>query len=401
MRAAPEPSAVPPLQVLEVVGNAIVGGMEAWVQRFVAHAPAARCRFTALLPAEGPFADALRSLGTEVVVLPMPDNPPWVSIQAALGVVRARGIEVLHAHLPRAHLLAGLVGRLAHRPVLATVHGRELSLTDLEVHRAAGTHLSVVCRQSRFHALGLGVDEAFISCIPNGVDTTVFQPRPRSSAAGLRGQLGLEANALLVGFVGRLSPEKGPEVFIRAMAALAGLAAGGPPVHAVIAGDGPLQATVDGLIAERGLQGRVHRLGLCTDMPALYAELDVLVSTSWSEAMPLALMEALASGLPVVATRVGGVPDLIEHGQNGWLVAPGDAQDVAGRCAGLLADAAGRARMGRQARERAVARLDLRPGVARMVDLLWRLGRPAVTEVAGHDRASDDAAALPKLLRQS
>jgi glycosyltransferase involved in cell wall biosynthesis len=363
-----------PLHVLEVVGNAIVGGMESWVERFVEQMPRERYRFTVLLPADGPYADRLRALGAEVVIVMMADDPPWVSIQTAVALVQHRGIDLIHGHLPRAHVLAGLVGRLTGRPVVATVHGRQPSVLDMEVHRTTGTHLSVVCQASYLSALGLGVSPAQLSCEPNGVDTRRFHPRPRG---GLRASLGLAADAALLGFVGRLSPEKGPEVFLRVCGQLAGR---GVQAQAVIVGDGPMHASLQRQAAELGLAGRLHFLGLRDDVDELYGELDVLVSSSHAEAMPLAVMEGMASGLPVIATRVGGVPELVAHGETGWLVAPGDCADMAARCAALLADAPLRRRLGDAARRRAVERFDLRDGLVQLDRLLTRLARPETSQ---------------------
>jgi glycosyltransferase involved in cell wall biosynthesis len=143
-----------------------------------------------------------------------------------------------------------------------------------------------------------------------------------------------------------------------------------------------MQAEMVRLAAQLGLQQRLHFLGLREDMPALYNELDIVVSSSHSEAMPLALMEAMASGLPVVATRVGGVPELVAHGRTGWLGAPGDFSDSAGRCAALLADAALRRAMGERGRRRAVERFDLSRGVASLGQLITQLARPALSAAA-------------------
>lgn len=361
----------PRLHVLEVIGNAIVGGMETWVERFLERMPRDRFRFTALCPFEGPFANRLRALDVEVVVVPMPDDPPWSSIQVALALVNAGGVDLLHAHLPKAHLLAGLVARLAGLPVVTTVHARQLTMLDLEVHRAVGSHLSVVCRQGYFHALGLGVNAAHLSCELNGVDTSVFTPE-RAAGPGLRGRLGLDEDVPVLGFVGRLSPEKGPDVFVRAMGLLQ---AREPNSHAVVVGEGPMSAELMALAARLGLQQRLHFVGLMTDMPAVYRALDVVVSSSHTEAMPLALMEAMASGLAVVATRVGGVPDIVEHEQTGWLVAPGDFNDIAVRCGTLVVDAALRRRMGERGRQRAVEQFDLAESVDRVSRLLTRLAQ--------------------------
>ena len=130
------------------------------------------------------------------------------------------------------------------------------------------------------------------------------------------------------------------------------------------------------LIDQYGLQQQVLLTGPREDMPQVYNELDLQACTSHSEAMPLAVMEAMASGLPVVATRVGGLPDMVEHGQTGWLVARNDFDDLAARCAGLLADAGLRQRMGLRARQRVVERMNLDDCVARVAQLLSRLARP-------------------------
>jgi glycosyltransferase involved in cell wall biosynthesis len=153
----------------------------------------------------------------------------------------------------------------------------------------------------------------------------------------------------------------------------------------VLVGEGPMRDELLGLVRRYGLEGQVHLAGLWQDMPALYGELDVLVSCSHTEAMPLALLEAMACGVPAVATRVGGVPDIVEHGHTGWLVGPGDFDDIGRCCALLLGDAALRRRMGERARERAVQRLDLGPSVERVGALLERLARPVSQQ---HDSAA-------------
>ncbi len=372
-----------PIRVLEVIGNAIVGGMESWVERLIERLPRERFEFTALCPFESPYTDRLRALGVEVQCAPMPDDPPWSTVQMAAAMVTHRRIELLHAHLPKAHLLAALAGGLTRRPVLATVHGQHLTALDLELHHSARSHLSVVCRQSYFHALGAGVDPALLSLEANGVDTDRFRPGAAAapgSGPGLRATLGLAREVPLVGFVGRLSAEKGPEVFVRAMLILRSHR---PDVQAVLVGEGPMRDELQSLIARFGLQQQVHLAGLRRDMPAVYGELDLLVSCSHTEAMPLVLMEAMACGVPAVATRVGGVTDIVAHDHSGWLVAPGDFDGIGNACAELLGDSARRLRMGTSARERAVQRLALGPSVARVAHLLAGLARPAPASAVG------------------
>ncbi|MDN3922339.1 glycosyltransferase family 4 protein [Roseateles violae] len=369
------------IHVLQLLGNAIVGGMERWVERLVERLPRERFAITALLPYEAPLAERLRELEAEVLVTPMPADPSWSSVQMTAALVEHAGIHLLHAHLPNAHLLAALAGRLARRPVLTTIHGRQLALLDLELHRSVGSHLSVVCRETYYHALGLGVLPELLSHDPNGVDCEVFQPRPRSAGAeSLRARLGLAADTPLLGFVGRFSPEKGPEVFVRSVwPLLARLES----AHCVMAGEGPMLEALRREIGQLRLGERVHLIGLQTDMPWLYGEIDVLACSSHSEAMPLNLMEAMASGVPVVATRVGGVPDIVRHGIDGWLVASNDYDDIGARCAGLLGDPARRAAFGARARERALKAFNLDDSIARSAQLLSRLAGATVQQLHG------------------
>lgn len=372
------------VHVLEVVGNAIVGGMETSVQRLVERLPHERFAVTAVCPFESRFTDTLRGLGIEVLIAAMPEDLSWTSLQLVSALVHANAIDVLHAHLPNAHLLAGVAGRLTGRPVLTTVHARQLGTLDLEVHRAAGTHLSVVCRHSYFHALGLGVSAAQLSCIPNGVDTTQFAPRPGARMGALRRRFGIAAETPLVGFVGRFSPEKGPELFLRAALLLQ---AAHPEARCVMVGDGPMRGELEAFVARFGLDGLVHLAGTCRDMPAVYNELDLVVSSSHSEALPLAVMEAMASGLPVVATKAGGIPDLIEQGRTGWLVGLRDFEGLANQVAHILRTPGELQRMGTHARTRAVERFALAETVDATAQLLERLAAGGRGE-AGRARIS-------------
>ena len=174
----------------------------------------------------------------------------------------------------------------------------------------------------------------------------------------------------MVGFLGRLSPEKGPDVFLRAaLLAQAKL----QDTHFIFVGDGPLAPTLRETIARFKLEDSVHLAGLRRDVATVLNDMDVMVSSSHSEAMPLAVMEAMASGLPVVATRVGGVPDMIDQGESGWLVAPNDFDEIAIRLHQVLATPGELARMGAAARRRAVEKMALSDTVERMAALMTRL----------------------------
>ncbi|WP_170156640.1 glycosyltransferase [Roseateles depolymerans] len=367
----------PRLHVMEVVGNGIVGGMERCVERLIEHLGRGdRFRFTVLCPFEGDFTDRVRAAGAQVMVVPMPEDPPWAALQMVTGLVRHGRVDLLHAHLPNAHQLAGVVGRITGVPVVSTIHGRQIIMPDLEVHRMVGSHLSVVCQHSYYHALGLGIDPDKLSCEPNGVDTQAFHPGPRPEQ-GLRERFGLPRDTLLVGLVGRLSPEKAPDVLVRAASLLHERL---PDVHFMIAGEGPMRTQLVEAIERQGLQSHVHLLGRIDDVLPIYHDLDLQVSSSHSEAMPLALMEGMATGLCVVATRVGGVPEIVEHGRSGWLVAARDHEDIAGRIHQMLTQPDLRRRMGERARDSMVQRHPLSSRLEAVAQRLLQLARPAAAE---------------------
>lgn len=368
-----------PVRVLQVMGNAIVGGMEHWVLRLVQQLQRERFRFTALLPFDSAIAEALRAQGVGVWIAPMPDDPPWQTLQTAAALVERERIALLHAHLPNAHVLAGLTGLLTRRPVLATIHARELCTLDLQAHRSLHTHLSVVCRPTLFHALSLGADPQRLTLEANGVDTDTYRPRPRSGV--LRDALGVPASAPLVGCVGRLSPEKGPEVFVRAAARIASAL---PGAHFVCIGDGPMADALRGQARALGLAGRLHLAGARANMPAVYADLDIQLVCSHSEALPFALLEGMASGLPVVATQVGGVGDVVEPGRCGALVPAADDAALARETLQILGDPARRAAFGARSRERALQGFSQHDAVARVGALIERLAAAHPEPAAAH-----------------
>ena len=174
IRPGPRPATATPastsaLHVVEIVGALPPDGEGAplLVARLVERLGAGDgFRFTVLCPAEGPYAEQLRALGAETVVVPMPDDPAWHAIQVLVGLIRNRHADVLHAHLPNAHRLAGLAGSITRTPVLSTVQGVQLDMPDLEVHRLVASQLSVVSEAAYFHAVGLGIASERISLEP-------------------------------------------------------------------------------------------------------------------------------------------------------------------------------------------------------------------------------------------
>jgi len=213
--------------------------------------------------------------------------------------------------------------------------------------------------------------------IPNGADTARFHPASGRDAA--RRSLGWPAGGLVVGIVAALRPEKNHTLFLRTAATLTRRGAG---ARFVIVGDGPERARLEREAGSLGLGDHVAFLGAREDTPELYRAMDVAVLSSHPviETFPMALIEAQASGVPVVSTDVGSVRDVVAEGESGFIVPPGHEAALADAIARLLADAAMRERMGRAGRERAV-RFFAREGMIRAYERLFE-------EVGSGDRAS-------------
>jgi glycosyltransferase involved in cell wall biosynthesis len=191
---------------------------------------------------------------------------------------------------------------------------------------------------SRTHARYLqereGVSPGKLRVIENGIDVTAFA---ESGGSRVRAELGIGEDEAVVSMVAALRPEKAHEVLLEAAARLE---VGVRPVHFLLAGDGARREALEALSVRLGVRERVHFLGARRDVPALLRASSVLVLPSHPvvETLPLAVLEAMAAGVPVVASRVGSIPEVIESGENGLLVPPGDAPALAEAIAHMLGD---------------------------------------------------------------
>ena len=371
-----------PIRLLEIIGNAIVGGMETYARNLVAKLPRDEFEVSCMLPFESAYTASLRDLGCRTYITPLHDDPLWRSIEMAVEVVRQNRIEVIHANLPNAHTLAGIVGRVTGVPTVTTIHSRGLWIQELSVARTMGVNLITVCQEAQHAALACGLPSESVHLIPNGVDTERFTPA--RSGAAFRDSIGVNPEAILVGFVGRLSWEKGPDKFVQVAERIRNEH---PDAHFAMVGEGPAESELRNMLAANGLADRVHLAGLRRDVEDVYPAFDLMLQTSRSEAMPLALLEAMASGVPIVAIGVGGVAELVEVGATGLLVSPGDAPGcpspypgdwpgIAVAASELLRQPGRLASMRTASRRRAETLYDLRITVAETAALFTRLVRP-------------------------
>ena len=304
-------------------------------------------------------------------------------------LVRRERFTVVHTHSAKGGFLGRVAARLCHTPVVVhTFHGLSFHPYQSRIRRTAYRWLERSTRRFAHGFLAVAprvaeqaVEERLappgrIQVVPSAVDLGRIPERFDPLA---RRVLGVPRGTALIGTVGRIDAQKAPLDFIR-MAAAIGAARTG--VAFVMIGDGPLEDEVRRLAAESGVE--VILTGHRPDSAWLVAALDVFVITSLYEGLGRALTEALATARPVVATAVNGVPDLVEHGATGLLVAPADPDGAARAVGWLLDHPREAAEMGRQGRTR--VRATFAPqAMCAAVDACYRglLGLPSPTPAPG------------------
>jgi sugar transferase (PEP-CTERM/EpsH1 system associated) len=374
-----------PVRVMHVVFALQPGGMEHGVVKLVNGLDPSRVRsaicstrpagvLKALVAPHVPLFEMNRRNGNDVRLV-------WELYR----LFRRERPDVVHTHA-WGTLIEGLIAaRLARVP--SVVHGEHGTL-QLRPHQRwlqrwawcrADQTLSVSSRLAERMAAETGLSADRVLTIRNGVDLARFSPTNRAAA---RASLGLGRDECVIGTVGRLVPVKDHTTLLEAVALLRGK---GARVTLLIAGDGPLGHELVERAAGLGLDGRVRFLGHRRDVDVVLAGLDVFVLSSVSEGLSNTILEAMATGVPVVATRVGGADELVVDGVSGMLVAPSAPLEMADALSRLLADPRTRREMGAAGRARAEKEFALRAMVSRYEALYTRVGRRSAPGAAPAD----------------
>lgn len=332
---------------------------------------------------EGDMIDLAHSHGLDPVVISTLRNSAGpvadlLSLFRLYRLFRRERPAIVDLHLFKARLLGGIAARLAGVPVvIETLHGTQFagyyrplaSWALLWIERILGRLVDAVVVVSdevaqevirrklasprKLHVVQLGLElDRFM------------QARP----GRLHRELGLPEALPLVGLVGRLVPIKGVSHFV---AGAARVALDVPQARFIVIGDGPERDALDRQGRQAGLGDRLFFLGWRRDMEQVYPDLDVVVLSSLNEGTPVSIIEAMAAGRPVVATRVGGVPDVIEDGVTGLLVPPEDPEAIATAVVRLLRAPDQRRRIGMTAQASAVRRFTA-TRMVRDMDTLYR-----------------------------
>jgi glycosyltransferase involved in cell wall biosynthesis len=274
------------------------------------------------------------------------DTPHFRSaIRELVNELRRVRADVLCVHGYKAGLLGRLAARRAKVPVVAVSRGWTYESLKIRAYECLDRinlrwmdRVVCVSQGQAVKVRRAGIPEAKIVVIPNAIRMDRFNsPDPAGRAQLERlfpGRVGQ-----IVGAAGRLSPEKGFSVLVDAVALVAQSA---PDAGFVLFGSGVLREALEAQLVARGLSNRFVLAGFCSDLDRLLPELDLLVQSSYTEGMPNVVLEACAAGVPVVATAVGGTPEIVEDGANGYLIPPGDPGALAQAILKVLGDKHGR-----------------------------------------------------------
>ena len=300
----------------------------------------------AALHGYGPYWDRYRALGVPVHSLSPHKAVPWY-IPRLLNLLRLKSIDLVHCHLIASNLIAKPLALLAGTPVRFNHDQTNDVYRQRQKLRLWGDRLAntitqqVIAVSSSTRDFLVEVEKVpahKVSLIYNAVDLDHFTysgaPELRTA---LRRKWDLPLEAPLVAGIGRLRYQKNFPLFLAMARQVVDNQAG---VHFVIAGDGPEEARLKDLARELGLASRVHFLGYVKDIREVYPAVDVFCLTSHFEGTPLTVLEAMAMGVPVVASRVDGTAEVVADGRDGFLVAPGDRDMFADRVGRLLQDQA-------------------------------------------------------------
>ncbi len=295
---------------------------------------------------------AMRATGAPVAVLRQRRALDFGLVDQGLRLVREHGITLLQSHGYKSHVLCCLLRRRTNLPWVAFVHGWTAEDLKIRLYNALEQAMlvlpdQIVAVSESLRGRILPPARARCLVIPNAVD-----PRELADAdpaRDIRAEMGIAPESLVFGVAGRLSPEKGQHVFLRALA-LAGER--DPRLAGLLVGGGPEEEKLREQARNLGLEGRCFFAGQVRGMAPYYRAMDIQVLPSLSEGMPNAALEGMLLGRPLIASRVGGVPEVAEDGVSGLLLPGGDEHALAAAMLRLADDASLRAALAKAGQTR-------------------------------------------------
>jgi glycosyltransferase involved in cell wall biosynthesis len=298
------------------------------------------------------FTAALEEQGIPHDKIPIGNTSLVWQVRQTVALIRREAIDIVHTHGYRSDFIGLIAARVAGIPIVSTVHGWTPVSIKLRGYQMLDRFClkrfdSIICVSRRLHEefVQLGISADRVIYLPNAVSLPEQIPGRRDTA---RQRLGVTAQEKIIVAIGRLSPEKGLDILLAAYARQFGSDRG---VRLILVGDGPELVELKSLAGRLGIAEQVLFAGFSADVAGYYAAADLFVMSSHTEGFPMALLEAMAWGLPVLATAVGGIPDIIQDGKDGCLVPPGDEERLSAAMGHLLGDRGLAGNMGQMARQ--------------------------------------------------
>lgn len=342
------------LSVVHVIGTSIIGGAECHFVDLVDGLSQSGVANLVICPRPGPLMELLHSRNITVELIEMlrpeldgTETLDPAALQRILVLLKSMKPHVVHSHLYPANFLASLAAHEVHVPaIVQTKHGFDMDPEEGKLARKTALYTIAVARVIAKYVENAGIAPECIEVIYNCAGPAHFDVSLKE-VGNLRTELYLNTMPL-VGTVARLASVKGVDIFLKAVQIVKKTI---PPLTAIVVGDGPQSAELHELAQELGINKSVRFFGLRKDTPALNRLLDVVVLASRKEACSLALLEAMAAGRTVIATSVGGTPEVVTHGVNGWLVPPEDPSALAQAIITLLGNPTLRTSLGTAAHD--------------------------------------------------
>lgn len=348
----------PPIRVTYIIDGLGMGGAERLMLPILKRLDAERfaARVCVLQSKDGnPLAEDIRALGIPVDELPIARLRDLGAVVRLRNYLRGAHTHIVHTQLEFSNILGGLAAKTLRLPVVCTIHVLPVSeprararlhqrLEWLALRLFCDRVLAVSEQTRQNYIAGSRIPSRKMTTLYNGIDLSPSaRLEPHLARASVRDEFSLPRDAHLLITVAVLRPPKGIDHMLRALPAILDAH---PNAFYLIAGDGPHRAELESETRRLGLQSRVVFAGMRKDISRLLAASDVFVLPTLTEALPTVLAEAMAARLPIVASAVGGIPEMVADGQSGILVPAAQPEALSRACAALLDDADERRRMG-------------------------------------------------------
>jgi glycosyltransferase involved in cell wall biosynthesis len=365
------------IRVLETIRQGQIGGGETHLLDLVENLDKQIFDPVVLSFTDGPMVDRLKAMGipTHIIHTEKPfDFSKWSQVRK---LIEAEKIELVHAHGTRAHSNVSWAARKLNLPVVYTVHGwsfhdnQSFPLKKLRVlgekylTRKASVNISV---SQSVHETGKKYFSSYESVIiANGINQQKFDPA--RSLKDIRSELGIPKDAVLILFLARFTEQKQPLTMIKSFCKAA---AQNNQLRLLMVGDGDLKSEADALVAQSGMSDKIFMQSFRQDVPDILAAADIYVLPSLWEGLPLGLLEAMAMGKAVIASKADGTKEVIQHNHNGIMVNVENLEvEVTNTLLQLAGDASLRRRLGEQARATVITGFSA-AGMTRQVEEIYR-----------------------------